>query len=450
MFSKQCLALLLVSFLFSSSSFAKVSATEAQRLGKNLTPIGAQKSGNASGSIPAWTGGIKTPPEDYVQGQFHADPFANEKIQITINSKNWKKHKKWLTLGQIALLKKYPSYAIHVYPSHRSAAYPDYVYDAIKQNATTAELQKYGTGVTNTIMSSPFPIPQNGAEALWNHILRYRGLRWEGTSSTLATSPSGAQMLSTQENKYYFAYSEPGITLDEIDNKIFYLKRKIIAPAKLSGQMTLVHETLDQVLSPRKAWVYLPGQRRVKRSPNLTYDTLDGNSNDMRTLDQVDMFNGAPVLYDWNLLGKTEKYIPYNAYRLHKGGLAVEDLTTENHIEAKFARYEPHRVWVIEAKLRTGMKHLYYKRLYYLDEDSWQIILSEDYDKEGKLVQYSESHTINYYEIPMIFSTLAVNYDLDKGGYFVEGLDNERSPLNADVNFKRREFTASALRREAR
>ena len=37
---------------------AKVSETEAAKLGAELTPVGAVKAGNADGSIPAWTGGI--------------------------------------------------------------------------------------------------------------------------------------------------------------------------------------------------------------------------------------------------------------------------------------------------------------------------------------------------------------------------------------------------------
>lgn len=431
-------------------SFAKVTQQEANRLGRDLTPVGAEKAGNKAGTIPAWTGGLTKPAAGYSKGNFHVDPYHNDQVKVAIDSKNWKKYEPMLTTGQIALLQKYPSYQLNIYKTHRSAAYPQFVYDAIKQNAVKAYLQEYGTGVKDTLMASPFPIPKNGAEVLWNHTLRYRGLGWQYVSSTLNTTSSGEKSMTTREYKYYFAYSEPGITLDEIDNKIFYLKRKTLSPAKLAGQMTLVHETLDQILSPRKSWIYMPGDRRVRRTPDLAYDTADIDSNGIRTIDQVDMFNGAPNLYNWKLLGKQEKYIPYNAYKLHSGNLKVDDIAGSYHLNPNLGRYELHRVWVVEATLRTGMSHIYTKRRYYFDEDSWQIVMAEEYDEDGQLVQFTEAHTINYYDIPMLFSTLEVTYDLEQGRYFVEGLDNERAPLSTDVDYSRRDFTSSALRREAR
>lgn len=447
--SFQWLAMAL-SILVPLEGVAKVTQQEANRLGRDLTPMGAQKSGNKSGTIPPWTGGITQPVAGYVQGDFHPDPYAGEKPKFSISTKNLAKHKKFLTEGQVALLKKYPSYRINVYKSHRSAAYPQFVYDAVKKNAVTAHIQQYGSGVQNTIMASPFPIPKTGVEALWNHTLRYRGLRWEFTSETMNSSSNGDNNFRTREYKYYFAYSEPGITLQEIDNKIFYLKRKTIAPAKFKGGMVLVHETLDQILSPRKSWTYSPGQRRVRRNPDLAYDTMDGDTGSIRTIDQVDMFNGAPNLYNWKLVGKVEKYIPYNAYKVHQGDLKVDEITGKYHVNPELIRYEPHRVWKVEANLRTGIQHNYHKRVYYFDEDTWQIVLSEEYNKQGQLVQTSEAHTINYYEIPMVFSTLEVTYDLENKRYYVEGLDNERAPISTDVKFKRKEFTSSALRREAK
>lgn len=444
------LSVLLLSVLTASSVLAKVSQNQADRLGLDLTPMGAEKAGNRSGSIPAWTGGITNPITGYEEGKFHPDPYAKDRVLHVITAENMNKYKDQLTIGQMELLKRHPEYSINVYPSRRSAAYPQFVYDAVKKNATTAELQPYGTGVSDTIMASPFPIPSSGAEVLWNHTLRYRGLSWEYVSSTLNTTSSGDQGITTRHYQYYFAYSEPGITLPEIDNKVFYLKRKTLAPAKMSGQMTLVHETLDQIRSPRKSWIYMPGQRRVRRTPDLSYDTADIDSNGIRTIDQVDMFNGAPNLYDWNLIGKQEKYIPYNAYKLHSGSLRISDIAKKDFINPNLVRYEPHRVWVVEATLRTGMNHIYTKRRYYFDEDTWQIVLAEEYDKEGKLVQVTEAHTINYYQIPMVYTTLEVTYDLEEGRYFAEGLDNERSPMNMDVEFGRRDFSSSALRREAR
>ncbi len=441
---------LMVVWLLSAQALGAVSPQQAARLGNDLTPMGAVKAGNAAGTIPAWKGGISQPLNGYEPGDFHADPYNKDKIKVIVNANNWQKYKKYLTPGQIALLKKYPSYSMNVYPSRRSAAYPQTVYDAVKNNATSAQLLKYGTGVSDTIMSSPFPIPQTGAEVLWNHTLRYRGLRWEYTSSSVYSSSTGDQSVISREFKYFWAYSQPDVTLDDIDNKIFYLKRKTIAPASMAGSLTLVHETLDQVRSPRKAWVYSKGQRRVRRTPNLAYNSVDSTTNGIRTIDQVDMFNGAPNLYNWKLLGKAEKFVPYNAYKLHQKGLKVKDIAGQHYINPKLVRYELHRVWVVEANLRVGMSHIFHKRRFYFDEDSWQIISLEEYNEEDELIRHSEAHVINYYDIPMVFPTLEVSYDLEKGRYFAEGLNNERGPINTDVDFKRREFTSSGLRREAR
>lgn len=436
--------------LAQSNAWGKVSDQEAARLGKDLTPMGAQVRGNKSGTIPSWTGGLKKPVAGYQPGSFHIDPYKKDRIILVIDHTNVDQHKDKLTPGQISLIKANPTYFMNVYPTHRSAAYPQFVYDQVKKNATTSELQKYGSGVKNTLMSSPFPIPKNGLEVLWNHTLRFRGLNSSYVSSTASTTPGGEKSVTTREYKYHWAYSQPGITLEDIDNKIFLMKRKTLAPAKLSGQMTLVHETLDQVQSPRKSWIYMPGQRRVRRTPDLAYDTADIDSNGIRTVDQVDMFNGAPDFYEWSLLGKQEKYVPYNAYQVHQGNLSVDDIVGPKHLTPELLRHELHRVWVIEANLRVGMSHIYTKRRYYVDEDSWQILLAEEYNKEGQLVQVSEAHTVNHYEVPVVFSTLETTYDLEERRYYIEGLDNERSPMDFSVKFNRREFTSSAMRREAR
>ncbi len=428
---------------------AKVSDIEAQRLNQDLTPTGANRSGNKSGTIPRWNGGITKPINEYENGQFHADPFSKDKILFSVDSTNWKTHQDNLTVGQISFLKKYPTFKINVYPSHRSAAYPQFVYNALKENAVSAELQEYGTGVRNTLISSPFPIPKNGLEVLWNHSLRFRGLQYRTVSSNAINSADGDMLLVTRDSKYFMAYSQPDVTLEDIDNKIFYVKRKTLSPAKFAGKFILVHETLDQVLSPRKAWQYQPGERRVRRTPNLSYDTSDDN-NGIGTIDQFDMFNGAPDFYNWTLLGKQEKYIPYNAYKVHSGDLKITDIVGAHHVNPDLLRYEMHRVWVVEARLRLGMSHVYEKRRFYFDEDTWQIVLAEEFNKKDELVHVSEAHTINYYEVPTVASTLKMNYNLVDGRYYVEGLDNERKPVNFNSDFTARQFTSSALRREAR
>lgn len=442
---------LLLSALIAVSplSYAKVDSETAKRLTVDLTPMGAERAGNKEGSIPTWEGGITKAPAGYRKGEFHVDPYGNDPIRLVINHTNMKQYAAYLTEGQKALLTKYKSYELPIYESHRSASYPEDVYEKLISNAINAELLENGNGVKGTIATSPFPIPNNGVETIWNHILRYRGEQASFRTSFATPTTSGAYQPVLTEYDYFFAYSEPGASLAEIENKIFYLKTKIISPAKLAGTLNLVHETLDQVRSPRKAWRYQAGERRLRRVPNLAYETDLPNSEGLRTVDQKDMYNGAPNQYNWELLGKREIFVPYNAYKLNQANQGAENVIRPQHINQALTRYELHRVWVVEGSLREGLPHIYKKRRFYFDEDSWQILLTEEYNQKGDLWRVSEAHTINFYEIPLIWTTLEITYDLDSERYYVDGLDKP-SPIDFKPGFDAGDFTTSAARREAK
>ncbi len=439
----------LLLYFFVLTAIAQETAPDIARLGNDLTPVGAEKIGNGK-DIPSWGGGLKQS-KNHQAGEFHNNPYYREKPLFTINKENMAEHKKRLSLGSQKLLEQFPSMELPIYPTHRSASYPDYVYEGIKNNASTAELMKFGSGVSGARISSPFPIPKTGVEVLWNHTLRFRGQSINYEAATVHVNANGSRAVTIRDYKYYFAFSDPDLSTSELNNKIFFLKRKTLSPSSQAGGITLVHETLDQVRSPRKSWIYVPGQRRVRRTPDLNHDTPDIATDSLRTIDQVDMFNGAPTYYDWNLVGKQEMYIPYNSYLLHSDDLTIKDITGPVHLNPKLLRYEAHRVWVVEATLRMGMQHRYAKRRYYFDEDSWSIVYAEEYDENGELWQFSEAHLINYYEVPLIFSTLENTYDFKDGRYFVEGIDNERGASYRYSNdYSKGNFTTSAVRREAR
>jgi hypothetical protein len=442
------LVLLSTLFALTLPASAAVTQKDAERLGKDLTPVGAEKAGNGR-DIPAWTGGLKKD-NNHPSGAFHKDPFASDKPLFRIDASNMEQHKARLTNGQMEMLKRFPDMFLEVYPTHRSASYPEHVYAGVKTNATRAELFKYGSGVRGATMSSPFPIPTDGLEVLWNHTLRFRGLSMAFSGVASSVTSGGQRMDALRDYEYYFKYSVPGYEPEDLDNKIFLLKRKTLAPATMAGAITLVHETLDQIRSPRKSWIYMPGQRRLRRTPDLAYDTADVNTNSIRTVDQVDMFNGAPDYYEWELKGKQEVYIPYNAYKVHQGDLKLDDILQPHHINSSLLRYEAHRVWVVEAKLRVGYSHRYATRRYYVDEDSWSIVYAEEYDEAGNLWEVTEAHLINYYDVPVMYTTLEVTYDMQDGRYFVEGLDNERgSTINYTVELDEKDFSPAAVRREA-
>jgi len=439
--------------LASMAATAAVTPEQAAQLGQELTPVGAQRSGNSDGSIPAWNNGITTAPAGYTTGDHHIDPFAGDKVLFTITKDNLAQYQDSLTPGQVKLFATYPdSFKMNIYPTRRSASMPTHVYDAIKVNATKAELVLGGNGIANAVMGIPFPIPSTGLEVIWNHITRYRGVKANITSSQAAPTASGDYTLMEMKNSISFKYTEPGMTAQQLqkDNVVFKYKQIITQPARLAGTALLVHETLNQDTEARKAWIYNTGQRRVRRAPNVAFDTPGTATDGLRTTDDFDMYNGSPSRYNWKLVGKKEIYIPYNSYKLHAKGVDYDNLITPGHINQDYVRYEKHRVWQVEATLKEGMRHTYKKRVFFIDEDNWQVSIADIYDNRDELYRVAMAHELNYYELPASWSTLEVYHDLQARRYLAQGLDNQSKMYNFDAKLKDKNFTQSALRRAGR
>ena len=432
----------------STMGLAKTTPEEIARLGKDLTPLGGEMAGNADGSIPAWQGGLSKPPAGYKKGDHHPDPFAADKVQFTINAANMDKYADKLTAGHKAMLKTYPSFFMNIYPTHRSAASPQRIYDATRKVAATAELVNNGDGVKGTVNGIPFPVPKSGIEVIWNHLLRFRGELAERRIAQAAVTRGGDYTLVKFNDEFNLIYSKAGISEEELANRILLFKQEVTSPARLAGEILLVHETLDQIKEPRAAWIYNPGQRRVRRAPNVAYDNPGTASDGIRTNDQFDMFNGATDRYNWKLVGKKEMFVPYNSYKLHSNSLKYKDILTPLHINPEYPRYELHRVWVVEATLKDGARHLYKKRTFYIDEDSWQILAVDIYDNRDQLWRVSEGHSISYYEVPTFWTTLEVHTDLQSGRYLAIGLDNESSMYDFDIKRSMDDYSPGSLRRE--
>ncbi len=427
---------------------AGITTEQAERLGQELTPLGAERAGNAAGTIPAWTGGITEAPAGYTPGQHHPDPFGADAVLYTITRENSAQYKDQLTAGQLALLQAYPTYKIPVYPTRRSANAPDYIYAATKRTAVGAQLGTNGNGVLNAVTGVPFPIPATGQEVIWNHLLRFRGASAMRTISQAAPTRSGDYTLVRFEEEFLFPYVQEGMTPEQLQNIVFYFKQAVVAPARLAGSILLVHETLDQIKEPRSAWIYNTGQRRVRRAPQVAYDGPGTAADGLRTSDQLDMFNGALDRYDWKLVGKQEMIVPYNSYRLHSDTVKHKAILTPLHINQDLTRYELHRVWVVETTIKPGTSHSYPRRTFYLDEDSWQILAADQYDARGELWRVSEAHCINYYDVRSFWSTLEVHTDLISGRYLAYGLDNEDKMYQFNVPRTVQDFTPTSLRTE--
>ena len=451
-FTLACLSML-AGVIIGAPATAAVSAAEAAKLGNELTPLGAEKAGNADGSIPAWDGGLTSAAQagfaNFRPGQHHPDPYASDKPLFTVSAGNMNQYANKLTEGHKKLLQTYRNtFKMIVYPTHRSGAAPQRIYDATKRIATTAELAKGGNGVINAGEGVPFPIPKSGVEVFWNHVLRYRGDVIVRNIGQAPVTAGGDFTMVKFHDETMVAYSLAGAKSENLNNIIAYFIQETTAPARLAGEILLVHETLDQSVENRKAWVYNPGQRRVRRAPTVAFDNPGTNSDNLRTSDQFDMYNGSPERYDWTLVGKKEMLVPYNSYKLHQNTLKYTDILKKNHINPELARYELHRVWVVDSKLKAGQSHLYSRRTLYVDEDSWQILAVDCYDSRGTLFRVQEGHVINFYDVPAIWTALETVYDLSNGRYLALGLDNEE-PRSRDFSQKRTaaDYTTAALQR---
>lgn len=436
----------LISALLAVPAGAAVSPEQAARLGRDLTPVGAERAGNADGTIPEWTGGITSPPAGYRLGMHHPDPFAADRVLFVIDRSNYKQYQDRLSPGQIAMFERYETYKMPVYPTRRSASFPERTYEFTKRNATTARLVADGDGVEGAAEGFPFPIPQNAYEVMWNHKLKYKGVALMRWNNQVAPTATGAYNVVRLREELLGLYYKPGATVEEINNILLYFFQVVEGPARLAGNILLVHETLNQRLQPRQAWVYNPGQRRVRRAPNIAYDNPGTASDGLRTNDMTDMFNGAMDRFNWELIGKREIYVPYNSYKVHSDKVGYNDLVRPGHINPELLRYELHRVWVVDARLKPGMRHINGRRTFYFDEDSWQILLTDHYDNQGRLWRHSEAHSINYYEVPTFWSTLEVHHDLQSGRYIAVGIDNQEKVNDFSFQTTPEAFSPQALR----
>jgi hypothetical protein len=444
-----CAAVLAIGLAATAS--AGLSPEEIAKLGTTLTPLGGEKAGNADGTIPAWEGGLSKPPAAWKPGTHYIDPYADDKILFTITADNVDQYADKLTVGQRALFATYPdTYLMNVYPTRRSAAVPQRIYDATKHIAATAELVGGGNGVTGAVNGIPFPIPSVGVMCVWNHLLRYRADSAARDIGQAAPTRGGDYTMVEFHDEFYMLYSMPDMSEEKLNNRILFFKQEVMAPARLAGGILLVQETLDQVKEYRNAWLYNPGQRRVRRAPNVAYDNPGTAADSMRTSDQFDMFNGAPDKYNWQLVGKKEIYIPYNSYKLQDPSVKNKDILTPLHINQKYPRYELHRVWVVDGTLKEGERHIYKRRTFYFDEDSWQIVAADVYDKRDQLWRVSEGHAMQYYNVPSLWTSLEVHTDLQAGRYLAIGLNSENPPYQFDIKRDLEDYTPAALRREGK
>ena len=425
-------------------AMAAVPPGMAEKLGGELTPFGAAKAGNADGTIPAWTGGQTQPPANYESGSGkRPDPWADEAPVLIITRDNMAEHAEHLTDGTQALLERYggDGYKVKVWPTHRSFAAPDWYYENTIYNATHTQLSDDGLRLEDIKSGTPFPIPQNGLEVYWNHLLRWEGTHIEAQYKNVYKDKNGTTVVATeakvaQEWPHYNPDKDYGTGSEDI----LMIRIDYTGPGARTGEKLLMIDPMDFTDGVgRRAWQYLKGQRRVRRAPAVAFDQPNRGAGGFATFDDANLINGSPERFDWKLIGKKEMYVPYNSYTFNFVTPSEQSLG-EKFIDPDFNRWEKHRVWVVEATLKEGAQHIYRRRVFYFDEDTWTALAAESYDDQDRLWRIGYAYEAPNYEVPSAMALTHGAYDLQSGTYYVSGItadsigiitSGEQKPLSA-------------------
>jgi hypothetical protein len=432
---------------------AKVSEEEAARLGRELTPVGAEPAGNADGTIPAWSGGLREPPAGWKSGGPRVDPFADDEALFSIDAGNLARYQERLSPGQLELFRRHEGYRMDVYPTRRSCAFPPWVYEATRRNATSARLEAEGSYLAEGWHPYLFPIPQSGAEAIWNHQYAFFTEGKVEYYATVVPTKTGDMEPLITRTVYDAHMFDPAVaSLAQAQGRSASAIVERLAPPRLAGQVVLVYEMVND---QRRAWLYNPGQRRVRRAPTVAYDNPLAGTESLMTNDQAHMLNGIIDRFDWKLVGKRELYVPYNVFRLnHERGLDLREAFGPRYPRRDLVRYELHRVWVVEATLKQGKRHLFSKRVLYLDEDSWLAAVEDIYDKGGNLWRVMEGMLTVIPEVPTCNLEGTLSYDLVAGRYAADQIKTEQTPddwlAGREGRVSKDTFTPDALRRMGR
>ena len=397
---------------------AAVSAQEALHLQSNLTPVGAERAGNAAGTIPAWNGGYTTVPAGYQEGQPRPDPFAAEKPRLVLTQRNFRDFADKLPEGLKHLFERHPAFRMDIYPTHRTAAAPDWVYQNIMRNATLAHAASEGIayGIDGAVGGIPFPIPKNGYEAMWNHLLAFWGVARELHISTYVVASDGTvDRTSAYKEIADFPYYYRSATPESFGGYYFKTLHLQDAPAARVGEGYLNWQPINIKRYRFAAWRVLPGEHRVRNTPSISYDVPDPEADGYESLDEYYIFFGGLDHYDFKILGKKEMFIPYNNNRLYTR--PVHEILGHDYANPDDLRYELHRVWVVEGTLANGKHDIIARRRLYLDEDTWMAVYSDSWDEHGKLWKFGEGTMYLMPDVPAVVIGSQFVYDFELGGY---------------------------------
>jgi hypothetical protein len=402
---------------------AAVTAEEAGRLRSELTPLGAERASNREGTIPVWDGGYTTVWPGYESGQRRPDPFAADRPLFHVTAANMEQFADRLSEGVKELLRRFPDYRLDVYPTHRTAAAPQWVYDNTFANATRARSANGGLTVEGAFGGIPFPIPASGREAMWNHLLAWKGEAVVEDGPVYVAS-GGSPVLTQQwradfQYPYYYRDGSP----ERFEGFYYLLRFAYVRPPNAAGSLYLARAPIDPTKREYGAWAYLVGQRRVRPIPPPLYDRPDESTSGISVVDEVWLFSGPLDRYEWTILGKKEMLVPYNENGFHARNIG--EVLGREHLNPDHVRWELHRVWVVEARLASGKRNVIARRRLYLDEDTWLALLYDGWDASGRLSKAAHALPLLVPELPAVVGFSDVIHDLSSGRYAARYLLNE-------------------------
>ena len=288
----------------------------------------------------------------------------------------------------------------------------------------------------------PYKKPSSGEEVMWNHLKRYRGvsLKRAENEEVHLTGQEVSSKVMVEENEYHYKDA----------NKYHMSMWNITEPQSRRREVVLRHHyVVQEGVEVDGSWQYLPSTRRVRRAPQISYDYIlagkePGSETDdkttrkvvVKTVDSHDMFNGPLDKYKWNILEDREIYIPVTKIYPDDGADAKYDL-----------KVNLKRVLVVQGVLKEGQEHIFGKRKYYIEPDTWQIIMGEAYKKseDDKVEIFSMAEPLFFPERSAVLTNHELHANLvtgDHAYYFYSAYE-----IWDEVAFTDRYFSTVTMRR---
>ena len=322
--------------------------------------------------------------------------LADGHIKYTVTSSNVAEYAGMLNPGQINMFAQYPdTYRIDVSEASPSCVVdPDIASISLANGSMVNDNE--GIEVPN-FGQTPFPDPSQAQHFVWNYRM-YAGQisAVDRIQTSTNVKADGSITFGQQETSISFPTNPRTKTMYADKNLFALFMQKNLGPPRTAGTVTLVHDFIDSYMQPRKAWQYSPATRRVRRTPNISYDTLTTAGGGIVTVDQFGGFNGAQDRYDWSYEGKQTMIVPFMNDALAENPIA--DTHGVGHLNPDYVRFEELDVHVVHAQLSPGQRHLYTSRTFYvIDDDFYGLAIMDAFDENGDMLRHQFNTTTSAY-----------------------------------------------------